>query len=83
MTFSKSWTKNNGASMLAKILIEDCTELNLYVGKPLTALTRIRDSPLIWGIRQNLVRQLKTAVEKMGKTSYGYVLLGRDTTCEQ
>ena len=50
--------------MLAKILIEDCTELNLYVGKPLTALTRIRDSPLIWGIRQNLVRQLRRQSKK-------------------
>ena len=51
--FFSELDKKNGASMIAKILIEDCTELHMFVG---TA-----------AIRQNLVKQLKEAVEGMGK----------------
>ena len=65
--FFKELDKNNGASMLAKILIEDCTELNLYVGKAINSAYQNPGLPFDLGIRQNLVRQLKTAVEKMGK----------------
>ena len=65
--FFKELDKNNGASMLAKILIEDCTELHLYVGKAINSAYQNPGLPFDLGIRQNLVRQLKTAVEKMGK----------------
>ena len=34
--------KQNGASMVAKMLIEDCTELHLYVGKAINLHNRVR-----------------------------------------
>lgn len=59
--------KQNGASMVAKILIEDCTELHLYVGKAINSAYQNPGLPFDLGIRQNLVEQLKTVVEEMGK----------------
>ena len=59
--------KPNGASMVAKVLIEDCTDVHLYVGKAINSAYQNPGLPFDLGIRQNLVRQLKTAVEKMGK----------------
>ena len=59
--------KPNGASMVAKMLIEDCTELHLYVGKPINSASQNPGLPFDLGIRQNLVEQLKTVVEEMGK----------------
>ena len=59
--------KPNGASMVAKMLIEDCTELPLYVGKAINSAYQNPGLPFDLGIRQNLVEQLKTVVEEMGK----------------
>ena len=59
--------KPNGASMVAKMLIEDCTELNLYVGKAINSAYQNPGLPFDLGIRQNLVEQLKHTVEEMGK----------------
>lgn len=60
--------KPNGASMVAKMLIEDCTELHLYVGKAINSAYQNPGLPFDLGIRQNLVEQLKNTVEEMGKT---------------
>ena len=59
--------KPNGASMVAKMLIEDCTELHLYVGKAINSAYQNPGLPFDLGIRQNLVEQLKHTVEEMGK----------------
>ena len=59
--------KQNGAPMVAKMLIEDCTELHLYVGKAINSAYQNPGLPFDLGIRQNLVEQLKTVVEEMGK----------------
>lgn len=60
--------KPNGASMVAKMLIEDCTELHLYVGKAINSAYQNPGLPFDLGIRQNLVEQLKHTVEDMGKS---------------
>lgn len=57
----------NGASKVAKMIIEDCTELKLYVGKAINSAYQNPGLPFDLGIRQNLVEQLKHAVEDMGK----------------
>lgn len=59
--------KPNGGSMVAKTIIEECTELNLYVGKAINSAYQNPGLPFDLGIRQNLVEQLKHAVEEMGK----------------
>ena len=59
--------KKNGASMIAKILIEDCTELHMFVGTAANSAYQNPGMAFDLGIRQNLVKQLKEAVEGMGK----------------
>lgn len=59
--------KPNGASMVAKMIIEDCTELQLYVGMAINSAYQNPGLPFDLGIRQNLVEQLKHVVEEMGK----------------
>ncbi|MEG0370305.1 MAG: SpoIIE family protein phosphatase [Hungatella sp.] len=65
--FFEELDKPNGGSMVAKMLIEDCTELHLYVGKAINSAYQNPGLPFDLGIRQNLVEQLKHAVEEMGK----------------
>ena len=59
--------KKNGASMIAKMLIEDCTEVHMFVGKAINIAYQNPNLPFDLGIRQNLVDQLKHAIEEMGK----------------
>lgn len=59
--------KPNGASMVAKVLIEECTDVSLYVGKAINAAYQNPNLPFDLGIRQNLVEQLKHTMEEMGK----------------
>lgn len=59
--------KQNGASMVAKMIIEDCTELHLYVGKAINSAYQNPGLPFDLGIRQNLVEQIRQVVEEMGK----------------
>lgn len=58
---------NNGASKLAKLIIEECTELNLFVGTAMNEAHQNTDLTFDLSMRMNLVDQLKTTVEKMGK----------------
>ncbi|CZR75383.1 Ser/Thr phosphatase [Clostridium phytofermentans ISDg] [Clostridioides difficile] len=58
---------DNGASKLAKILIEECTELNLYVGTSVNEIHHSSKLNFDLSLRLNLVKQLRSAVEKMGK----------------
>ena len=59
---------DNGASKLAKLLIEECTDLNLFVGKALNPAHQNSNLPFVLSVRMNLVEQLKDCAEKLGKT---------------
>lgn len=59
---------DNGASRLAKLLIEECTELNLFVGTAVNAAHKETDLSFELSMRQNLVDQLIRTVREMGKT---------------
>lgn len=59
---------DNGASRLAKILIEECTELNLFVGTAVNAAHQETELNFDLSMRQNLVDQLIRMAEAMGKT---------------
>lgn len=60
--------KKNGASLVARMLIEDCTDLHLYIGTAINEAYQNPGLPFNLGIRQHLVNQLKESVEKLGKT---------------
>lgn len=66
--FFKELDKKNGASMLAHILLEKCTELHLFVGKAVNGAYQNTELPFNLGIRQSLVDRIKELMESMGKT---------------
>lgn len=65
--FFEELDKPNGASMVAKMIIEDCTEIHLYVGKAVNSAYQNPGIPFDLGIRQNMVEQLRSVLEDLGK----------------
>lgn len=57
----------NGAAKLARLLIEECTDLNLFVGRSLNPAHQNSNLPFDLSVRMNLVEQLKDCAERMGK----------------
>ena len=58
---------DNGASRLAKLLIEECTELNLFVGTSVNKAHKNSELSFDLSMRMNLVEQLIRIMEQMGK----------------
>ncbi|MEF9916183.1 MAG: SpoIIE family protein phosphatase [Lachnospiraceae bacterium] len=58
---------NNGASKLAKLIIEECTELNLFVGTAMNIAHTNSNLPFDLSVRMNLVEQLLDISKKLGK----------------
>ena len=58
---------NNGGAKLARILLEDCTEVNLFVGKANNEANYEGNTLFDISIRKNLVVQLKEILEHLGK----------------
>ncbi|WP_167957095.1 SpoIIE family protein phosphatase [Anaerosporobacter faecicola] len=59
--------KENGGSQLAKVLIEECTSLKLFVGKAINVAHQNPNLPFDLSIRMHLVEQLCDYMKKMGK----------------
>lgn len=59
---------DNGAAKLAKIIIEECTELNLFVGKAVNTAHQNSSLPFDLSIRMNLVEQITECTEHLGKS---------------
>lgn len=65
--FFKELDALNGASMLAKLLIETCTELHLYVGRAVNSAYQNAELPFSLGVRQGLVDQIRRVMEALNK----------------
>ena len=65
--FFDSLDADNGAAILAKILIEDCTHLNMFVGRAMNSAHQNVGLPFDLSIRMRLVEKIKIECEKMGK----------------
>lgn len=65
--FFEELDAQNGGAMLAKLLIEECTELNLFVGKAMNIAHQNPNLPFDLSIRMNLVEQMKDVMQKLGK----------------
>jgi len=66
-SFFDELDKENGGSLVAKYIIEDCTILNLFVGKAMNEAHQNPSLPFDLSIRLHLVEQLKEAVNNLGK----------------
>lgn len=62
--------KDNGGSRIAKMIIEECTELHLFVGRTMNEAHQNPGLPFDLSIRKNLVTQILEVVKQMGKQVY-------------
>lgn len=65
--FFEELDKDNGGSKVAKLIIEDCTILNLFVGKAINEAHQNPGLPFDLSIRMHLVEQIRNTALKMGK----------------
>ncbi|MFA9463770.1 MAG: SpoIIE family protein phosphatase [Velocimicrobium sp.] len=65
--FFKELDQQDGGSLVAKALIEDCTDLNLLVGKTINVAHQSPELPFDISIRMNLIEQMREVMTKLGK----------------
>ena len=65
--FFEELDKENGGSQLAKVLIEECTSLKLFVGKAINVAHQNPNLPFDLSIRMHLIEQVRDYMIKMGK----------------
>jgi hypothetical protein len=57
----------DGASMISRLLFEEATDINFYVGRAINPAHQNPDLPINFSIKMNLVNQLSECLKKMGK----------------
>ena len=66
-SFFRRLDEPNPAAKVARMIIEQATEIHLYVGTAVNAAYQNPDLPLELGIRVNVTKQLTEALEAIGK----------------
>jgi len=59
--------KRDGASLISRLLFEEATDINFYVGRAINPAHQNPDLPINFNIKMNLVEELSTCLRKMGK----------------
>ena len=59
--------KPNGAAQIAKILLEDCTDLKVFIGKAINPAHQNPGLPADLSIKVKLIEELCVLVERLGK----------------
>ncbi|MFB0919458.1 MAG: SpoIIE family protein phosphatase [Oscillospiraceae bacterium] len=59
--------KKDGASQLARLLFEEATDINFFVGRAVNPAHQSPDLPVNFNIKMKLVEELTDCLEKMGK----------------
>ena len=57
----------DGASLISRILFEEATDINFYVGRAVNPAHQNPDLPINFSIKMNLVEELSKALRQMGK----------------
>ena len=70
----KEWSfKRDGASLICRLLFEEATDINFYVGRAINPAHQNPALPINFSIKMNLVEELSECLKKMGqriKVSY-------------
>ena len=59
--------KKDGASRFCRLLFEEATDINFYVGRAINPAHQNPDLPINFSIKMNLVEELSKCLKKMGK----------------
>lgn len=59
--------KHDGASLICRLLFEEATDINFYVGRAINPAHQNPDLPINFNIKMNLVEELSKCLKKMGK----------------
>ncbi|PWM47707.1 MAG: serine/threonine protein phosphatase [Clostridiales bacterium] len=64
----EEWSfKRDAASMISRLLFEEATDINFYVGRAINPAHQNPDLPITFSIKMNLVTELSECLKKMGK----------------
>lgn len=64
----RQWSyKKDGASQIARLLFEEATDINFYVGKAVNPAHQNPDLPIHFNIKMQLIQELAECLKKMGK----------------
>ena len=64
----QQWSfKRDGASMIARLLFEEATDINFFVGRAINPAHQNPDLPINFNIKMQLVTELSDCLTKMGK----------------
>lgn len=59
--------KKDGASLISRLLFEEATDINFYVGRAVNPAHQNPDLPINFNIKMNLVEELSKCLKQMGK----------------
>ena len=66
--FYEEWSmKRDGASQISRLLFEEATDINFYVGRAINPAHQNPDLPINFNIKMNLVSELSKSLREMGK----------------
>ena len=64
----EQWSmKRDGASLIARLLFEEATDINFFVGRAVNPAHQNPDLPINFNIKMNLVEELSACLKQMGK----------------
>ncbi len=64
----EQWSiKQDGASKICRLLFEEATDINFYVGRAVNPAHQNPDLPINFNIKMNLVEELSNCLKQMGK----------------
>ena len=64
----EQWSyKKDGASQIARLLFEEATDINFYVGRAVNPAHQNPNFPINFNIKMRLVDELSTCLKQMGK----------------
>ena len=58
---------HDGSSLICRLLFEEATDINFYVGRAINPAHQNPDLPINFNIKMNLVKELSECLKKMGK----------------
>ena len=64
----EQWSiRRDGASMICRLLFEEATDINFFVGRAINPAHQNPDLPINFNIKMNLVKELSDCLRQMGK----------------